>query len=402
MEHTSSSAGPGTPFSKATAVKFIVLLGVVSLFADMTYEGARSIAGPYLALLGASGTVVGIVAGFGELIGYGLRLVSGYFSDRTRRYWAITLVGYAINLLAVPLLALTGRWEVAAALLIAERLGKALRTPARDAMLSYATKETGRGWGFGLHEAMDQIGAVVGPMIVMVVLATRNSYPAAFAVLAIPAVLALAVLLTARWLYPQPQALEPTTAEFKTEGFSRTYCIYLAAVALVAAGYVDFPLIAYHFERASFMPTASIPLLYAIAMGVDALAALLFGRWFDRIGIRILMIVSLISALFAPLVFLGGFTLALLGMVFWGIGMGAQESVLRAAIAGMVSPGHRGSAYGIFNTGYGISWFLGSALMGILYDVSLPTLIAFSVVAQLASIPLFYWVGKRTSPDGRA
>jgi MFS family permease len=393
MKHE-SSAVPTVPSLRMTAIKFIVLLGLVSLFADATYEGARSIAGPYLALLGASGTVVGIVAGFGELIGYGLRLVSGYFSDRTHRYWAITLIGYAINLLAVPFLALAGRWEVAAVLLIAERLGKALRSPARDAMLSYATKETGRGWGFGLHEAMDQIGAVAGPVIVTAVVAAHGNYPAAFAVLAIPAVLALSVLLTARWLYPRPQDLEPITPELKTTGFPRVYWIYLAAVALVAAGYVDFPLIAYHFEKVSSVPNPWIPLLYAVAMGVDALAALLFGRWFDRIGIRILMVVSLISALFAPLVFLGGFTLALLGMALWGIGMGAQESILRAAIAGMVSRKRRGSAYGIFNTGYGIFWFLGSALMGLLYDVSLPALIAFSVATQLASIPLFFWVGK--------
>src|SRR6266705_6320857 len=140
----------------------------------MTYEGARSITGPYLAVLGASATVVGLVAGFGELVGYALRLVAGYLSDQTGRYWTITLVGYVINLLAVPLLALTGRWELAAALMIAERLGKAIRTPARDAMLSHATTEMGRGWGCGLHEAMDQIGAFLGPAIVAVVLLLRG------------------------------------------------------------------------------------------------------------------------------------------------------------------------------------------------------------------------------------
>src|SRR5262249_1911144 len=144
--------------SKKTALKFVVLIGLVSLFADMTYEGARGIAGPYLAVLGASGTTVGIVAGFGELIGYGLRLFSGILSDRTGKYWAITIVGYFINLLAVPFLALAGRWETAALLLVMERVGKAIRTPARDAMLSHATHQTGHGWGFGLHEAMDQIG----------------------------------------------------------------------------------------------------------------------------------------------------------------------------------------------------------------------------------------------------
>ncbi|MCX7851151.1 MAG: MFS transporter [Caldilineales bacterium] len=383
--------------TRARAIRFVVLLGLVSLLADTTYEGARSIAGPYLALLGAGGTVVGVVSGFGELIGYSLRLVSGYLSDRTRRYWALTLTGYAINLLAVPLLALADRWELAAALLIAERLGKALRTPARDAMLSYATRETGRGWGFGLHEAMDQIGAVAGPVIVTLVIAARADYPAAFAVLAIPAVLALTVLLTARRLYPRPQDLEPTTPELRPAGFPRAYWLYLAAVALVAAGYADFPLIAFHFEKTGSVPGPWIPLLYAVAMGVDALAALLFGRWFDRVGLRILMLVALLSALFAPLVFLGGFAAALAGMALWGIGMGAQESILRAAVGNMVARERRGSAYGIFNTGYGLFWFLGSALMGVLYDVSLPGLIAFSVAAQLASIPLFFAVARRMS-----
>ena len=374
-----SRVSTNTPpnLSKAAAVRFVVLLGVVSLFADATYEGARSIAGPYLALLGASGTVVGFVAGFGELVGYGLRLVSGYLSDRTRRYWAITLVGYTVNLLAVPFLALAGRWEIAAALLIGERVGKALRNPPRDAMLSYATKETGRGWGFGLHEALDQIGAVIGPLIVTAVIASRRGYPVAFALLAIPAVLALSTLLAARWLYPRPQDLETATPELKTAGFPRAYWTYLAAVALVAAGYADFPLIAYHFGKASTVPTTWIPLLYAVAMGVDGLAALLFGRWFDRAGIPILAAV------------------ALLGMALWGLGMGAQESVLRAAIAGMVAPERRGSAYGIFNTGYGLFWFLGSAVMGMLYDVSLPALIAFSVVVQLAAAPLFLVVAKQ-------
>src|SRR6266496_1831603 len=183
--------------AKGTALKFVVLLGVVSLFADMTYEGARSITGPHRAVLGASATVVGLVAGFGELIGYGLRLVSGYLSDRTGRYWAITLVGYAVNMLAVPLLALAGNWEIAALLIIAERTGKAIRTPARDAMLAHATTEMGRGWGFGLHEAMDQTGALIGPLLVALVLHGTGSYRNSFAMLLAPAVLSLGVLLVA-------------------------------------------------------------------------------------------------------------------------------------------------------------------------------------------------------------
>ena len=379
---------------KRTALKFVVLLGVVSLFADMTYEGARSVTGPYLAILGASGTVVGIVAGFGELIGYGLRLVSGYISDRTGRYWTITLLGYGINLLAVPLLALAGWWEIAALLIIAERMGKAIRTPARDAMLSHATAKMGRGWGFGLHEALDQIGAMLGPLIVAGVLYIKGDYRLGFGILLVPALLALSVLVVARLLYPRPRAFEVGSAKLKSKVFPKVFWIYLAAVALIAMGYVDFPLIAYHFKRVSIVSDDWIPIFYVIAMGVDALAALLFGRLFDRIGISILIVAALISSIFAPLVFFGGFYFALLGMVLWGVGMGAQESVMRAAIAGMVSMDRRGSAYGIFNTGYGIFWFLGSALMGILYDSSIHTLVVFSIISQLASVPLFLLVRK--------
>ena len=379
---------------KRTALKFVVLLGVVSLFADMTYEGARSVTGPYLAILGASGTVVGIVAGFGELIGYGLRLVSGYISDRTGRYWTITLLGYGINLLAVPLLALAGWWEIAALLIIAERMGKAIRTPARDAMLSHATAKMGRGWGFGLHEALDQIGAMLGPLIVAGVLYIKGDHRLGFGILLVPAILALTVLVMTRLLYPHPRAFEVGSAKLESKVFPKVFWIYLAAVALIAMGYVDFPLIAYHFKRVSIVSDDWIPIFYAIAMGVDALAALLFGRLFDRIGISILIAAAFISSIFAPLVFFGGFYFALLGMVLWGVGMGAQESIMRAAIAGMVSMDRRGSAYGIFNTGYGIFWFLGSALMGILYDTSIPALVVFSIISQLASVPLFLLVRK--------
>jgi len=377
------------------ALGFVVLLGVVSLLSDATYEGARSVTGAFLAALGASGAAVGFVAGFGELVGYGLRLVSGVLSDRTRRYWLITIAGYAVNLLAVPLLALAGRWETAAALMIAERAGKALRTPARDAMLSHATSRMGRGWGFGLHEAMDQIGAVAGPLIVAMVLHAREGFRTAFAILLVPALLALGTLAAARFLYPRPQDLEARPARLERAGFPRVFWLYLAAVALVAAGYADFPLIAYHFQKHSVVSAAWIPIFYAVAMGVDAVAALVFGWIFDRLGFVTLALVSSLSALFAPLTFLGGFRAALAGMALWGIGMGAQESILRAAVAEMVSRDRRGTAYGVFNAGYGLAWFLGSALMGALYDVSLPALIAFSVAAQVCSVPLFLLAARK-------
>jgi MFS family permease len=387
--------GDGTASARRTAVSFVVLLGVVSLLADVTYEGARSITGPYLAVLGASGAVVGTVSGLGELIGYGLRLFSGYLSDRTGRYWTLTIAGYAVNLLAVPLLALAGRWEVAALLIIAERTGKAIRTPARDAMLSHATKAVGRGWGFGLHEALDQVGAMLGPLVVAGVYTVRGDYAAGFAVLLLPALLALSVLVVARRLYPRPRDLEPAGPRLEAASLPAAFWLYLAAASLVAAGYADFPLIAFHFQEKAVIAPTWIPILYAMAMGVDALAALVFGRLYDRRGLRVLTAVALGSAFFAPLVFAGGFAASLAGMALWGIGMGAQESIMRAAVAGMAPAHRRGAAYGLFNTGFGVAWFLGSVLMGFLYDTSLPALIAFSVLIQLAAVPLFILVGRR-------
>ncbi len=372
------------------ALKFVILLGMVSLCADMTYEGARSITGPYLAVLGASGTVVGLVAGLGELIGYGLRLVVGYLSDQTRKYWGITTLGYFLNTTVVPLLAIAGRWEIAAGLMIAERTGKAIRTPPRDVLLSHAAQRVGRGFGFGLHEALDQIGAVMGPLAVAAVIYFKGGYQGGFTILLIPAVVGLGILLVAQRLYPNPRDFELADVELKGEGLPRVFWIYLGAVALVAAGYADFPLIAYHFQKGAIASSNAIPLFYALAMGVDAIAALVFGRLFDRTGLSILMVAALISSLFAPLVFLGNSNLALAGMALWGIGMGAQESIMKAAVAGMVPMDKRGSAYGIFNTGYGLAWFLGSALMGILYDQSIGFLVAFSIVMQLASIPVFF------------
>lgn len=384
--------------TKNTTLFFILLLGVVSLFTDMTYEAARSITGPYLALLGASGTIVGVVAGFGELVGYGLRLASGVVADRTQRYWTITFIGYACNFIAVPMLALAGNWPLAAALIIIERMGKAIRNPVRDAMLSYATHKFGSGLGFGIHQALDQAGGLIGPLIVTLVLFFKGSYQNCFAVLLIPAFVALAVLWTARKLYPNPENLEKTRPELEIQQTSKLFWIYLFGCASIAAGYVDFPLIAYHFQKSTILPPIWVPIFYAIAMGISALSTLVLGRIYDQKGLVIVIIATLISLPFAPLVFIGKFYVALIGMIMWGIGMGAQRSVVKAVISNMVPKNKRGSAYGIFNTGFGIAWFLGSALMGVLYDHHLWSLIIFSMLAQLASIPLFIIVWQRQAP----
>ena len=380
--------------ARKVAVRFIVAIGLVSLFADVTYEGARSITGPFLAVLGASGAAVGLVAGLGELVGYGLRLLAGIVADRTGRYWLLVGIGYAVNLLAVPLLALAGSWEVAAFLMILERTGKAIRAPSRDVLLSHATRATGHGWGFGLHEALDQIGAVSGPLVVAVTLAVSDeSYRQGFAVLLIPALLALTALALARRKYPDPSALGGTSEAEAPDGpLPRRLWLYLGAVALVAVGYADFPLVAYHFERAGLAPAAIIPLFYAGAMATDAVAALGFGHLFDRYGLGVLALAAVLGAFAPPLVFLGGAAWAAAGVALWGVGMGAQESVMRAAVAQMIPAARRGTAYGLLNGCYGLAWFAGSVALGALYDVSIPALVGVAVGAQLLAVPLFWAV----------
>lgn len=371
------------------SLRFILIFGIVSLFGDITYEGARSLIGPFLSTLGASGFIVGFVTGLGGFVGYGFRLFSGWLSDKTKQYWLITGIGYVINLIAVPLLGLAGNWEMAAILIVTERLGKGIRKPPRDAMLSYAAKETGSGWGFGIHEAMDQIGAILGPLIVMVVQAWKGSYALSFGLLAIPACCALAVLAVARFLYPHPETLEAKHLEFKQGKFPRVYWTYIAAVSLIAFGFVDFPLIAYHLHQTSAIQTEYIPLFYAVAMAVEGIGALVFGKLFDKIGFGVLIFAASLSAFFAPFAFASGIWLPLVGVILWALGMGTQESIVRAAVSSWIGPDKRATAYGILNMSVGVFGLLGGSLLGALYDWSPVYLMIVSVLIQLASIPFF-------------
>jgi MFS family permease len=377
-----------TASAQAKALRFVLLIGAVSLFADLTYEGSRSITGQFLATLGTSAAIVGTVAGLGELLGYGLRVVSGRLTERTRKFWPITLFGYVVQMASVPLLALAGSWKTAALLILTERIGKAIRNPPRDVMLSHASKEMGYGWGFGVHEALDQLGALIGPLLVAAIVAQRGNYRAAFAILLAPALVTLAVLLVARFLYPRPEELETQSSEVRSRTLPRMFWLYLGAAALVAAGFADFQLIAYHFQKADAFQASWIPVLYAVAMAVSGIGSLAFGRMFDRVGIGVLVPLTIVSALFAPLVFFGGFWAAVVGAAIWGLGMGVHESIVPAAVANMAPADRRPSAYGIFTAGYGIAWFLGSALMGVLYDHAITAVVVFCVLSQLAAIPL--------------
>jgi MFS family permease len=378
---------------RSRAIRFIVCLGIVSMFADITYEGARSAIGPFLHDLGASATQVGLIAGVGEMLAASLRLFSGRIADRTRAYWTITIVGYGVNLIAVPALAFAGNWWTAALLVALERTGKSIRGPARDVLLSEATDTVGHGWGFGLHAALDQTGAVIGPLLVAFTVAKSHAFGPAFIGLALPAAAAVGSLLVARAWFPAQGATAPHQLE--QTHFPKVFWIYVASAGLLACGFVDFALLSYHFQKTAVFGPATIPLLYSGAMAVNAVTAPLFGRLFDRFGLVMLSIGTLISMLSLPLGFLGGPTAVVAGMACWATGIGAQDAILRSGIAQVVSMNKRGSAFGAFNGVFGVAWFVGSAIMGALYDHSIIAVVVFGLTLQLAAATVFFWLRGR-------
>jgi MFS family permease len=389
-----------------SALAFIVLMGIISLFSDLTHEGARSIVGPYLGLLGASAATIGFVSGFGELIGYAFRLATGWITDKTKSYWLMAFIGYTFNLLAIPMLALVpdGGWIWACSLLILERFGKAIRHPAKNTMVSFAASEVGPGKGFAIQEALDQLGAFLGPVLVFAVMAirgegaTRASYALSFALLGIMAIVTLGILAIAQRRFPHPEQFEKTPEVLGKIAFDTPFWLYMAAIGVMAAGFIDFPLIAYHLSVKSILEPTWIPLVYALAMGVDAMSALFFGSLYDRKGIVALMMAVAISAWFSPLVFLSDQPLLiLLGMVVWGIGMGAVESVLKSVVTTLVPKSRRATGFGIFNTLFGICWFLGSWAMGLLYENALLAVVLLSIGLQLSALPLLATVRRHTA-----
>ncbi|MDD6155018.1 MAG: MFS transporter [Eubacteriales bacterium] len=393
------------------AMVFILLFGTVSLFSDMTHEGAQSIRGAYLDILGASAGVIGFASGLGELVGYSMRYVFGKITDKTKKYWPMVIIGYVIDIAAVPALALVGEhgWVFACMLYVIQRMGKAIKKPAKDTVLSFAASQEGVGKSFGIQELLDQIGAFAGPVMLYIVMALQSDsvspfarYSKAFGFLLIPGLITIALLLITWRKFPTPEKFEPEPKEYIPFEMKKEFKLYIAGISLFAFGFIDYSMIIMHVSReftslsgtlaetSAIVNGGDLPLLYAGAMLIDAVAALVFGYMYDRNGVGALVISTAISTPFAILVFAAKTpALLLLGIALWGVGMGAQESILKAAVTTMVPKSSRATGYGIFELSFGIFWFLGSWLAGVLYDHSIPAMIAVSVIAQLAAICLY-------------
>jgi len=394
--------------AKRLAIQLIVVFGVISLFSDTIYEGARSVNGPYLKTLGANAAMVGLIAGLAEMLGYVMRLVTGTWADKSKAYWTFTIVGYG-TLISVPLLALAGTWQAVALLIVLERVGKAIRSPAKDTILSTATRRVGTGFGFGLHEAMDQIGAILGPLVFAAVFAFSGSadasvaqYQSAYRWLWLPFGVLMVILVFAFIRVPDPEKLEPIVPKAREEDkLTRTFWLYVAFTFVTTLGFASWAILGFHFKSKGVLSDAEIPLFYAIAMGVDGLVALLVGIGYDKMkkrkdsekgGLALLVIIPILSIAIPFLGFSSSKPLAIAAAVVWGVVMGTHETIMKSAIADITPMKKRGTGYGIFNTAYGLAVFAGSSIMGLLYDASLTWVIALSAVVELAALVVFIFL----------
>lgn len=371
------------------AILFVMMLGLVSLLADVALEGSRSIMGTYLVVLGASAMAVSLISGLAELTGYGLRVLFGWFIDETRRYWTFIFIGYGLNIIAVPALAFAGSWEAAMGLIMLERVGRAMRCPARDAMLSHAGESVGRGWGYGIQEALSSVGGMIGPLVIVLVLLLGGDRRTGLEVLLAPCLLSVIVLIYAWRIEPGKGEHTRSPSTGKRGPFPRPFWLFLLAGALIAAGYADFPLISYHIGSVAGASDSWIATMYALAMASDALSALVFGRLYDRVGMMPLVGMAVVVPFFTPLVFSADLAAVAAGMLLYGVGFGAQESVMRAVVADMVPSGRQGTAFGCYNAAFGVSWFLGSTAVGMFYGTSWTTMILLSMGLQFTAAPLF-------------
>ncbi len=390
--------------TKRAAYLAVLSMGIVSMLGDIAYESGRGIAPDYLRFLGASAFMVGAVSGAGEFIGYAMRLVSGPLADRSRAYWLFIFLGYGL-ILAVPLMGFTSSVEVVMLLLLLERLGKALRSPSRDTVVSIVSKGMGSGKAFGLHEFIDQIGAVVGPAALgAVMFYTANSYPAAFRSLLIPYVLMLAFLAYTYTRIGRRVDVEAKSAGTVDGSLTAGFWLYCAAILLNTLGLIPVALILYR-GSSILQPSGQqwiVPLLYVVVQLIDAPMALASGILFDRLGVKVLAVPFALSVLPAFLVTYGGLIDVVSACIVYGVVLGMQESIYRAAIADLVPMSKRGTAYGIFNTALGVGTLAGGVVFGYFIDQGFAGVIMLGFAAVMQAGALLALRGDKQLFVGRA
>jgi MFS family permease len=372
----------------------VVAFGLVSLAGDMVYEGMRSVAGPFLGSLGASALVVGLVTGAGEAMALVLRLFSGPLADRSGRYWSLTILGYAMTAVCVPLLAVapfvgSAGLALAATLILLERAGKAVRSPSKSALLARVTSTVGRGRGFAVHKALDQVGAFAGPLLVAAVIAVAGVQWPAFAVLAVPGAACMLLLFTLRRHTSEHDAAPaPSTAAVAPRALPAHFYAFAVSCALGTAGLMTFGVISFHLVDAGLVRTAVVPLLYAAAMATEAVAALATGFAYDRWGPRILFTLPLVIVAVPALALADTLLVVVVGVLLWGAATGVQDSTVKALVADLVPQRRLATAYGVFAAFQGVAALAGGTLAGGLYTEHRTLLVVLVALTQAVSAVL--------------
>lgn len=384
------------------AYGILLLFGFISLMGDISYESARSINGPYLNLLKADAVVIGWIMGLGEFLSYAIRIVSGYVSDKSKAYWFFTILGYS-TILAIPLLSLSNTWQIAAILIFIERLGKGLRSPAKDTIISYAAKRVGTGYGFGISELLDQLGAFIGPFLLTIFFYYQRKeiglpeYQEAYRLLWIPYLLLMLVLIFTYFKFQQPETLEKK-GSLELINFQRIFWLYGLFIFLTTMGLINFGILGYHLKVTGIATDYQIPFFYALAMLVDAIIGIVVGKYYDHIksqykkenaSVILLLIIPILTIISICFLFIVNIFLAFLGILIWGAIVGLHETLMKAVVTDLSSTKNRGTLFGMFHIVYGIAIFLGSTIVGYLYELSLLWLVIVLVGIEILSIFVF-------------
>ncbi|MEN2998178.1 MAG: MFS transporter [Brevinematia bacterium] len=382
---------------KRAIIRFIILMGVVSLFADMVYETARGVMGPYLGYLGANAFAIGLVFGIGEFLGYFLRIFAGAIIDRTRKYWSFVYIGYGA-IASIPLLAFADYWLVAGTLIIMERIGKAIRSPAKDTIISIYSKNLGKGLTFGIHETADQLGAVAGPALFYLLLLGLG-YKNSFLVLFIPFLLMVGAIIVAK-NYSKKIAVEVSKEELSNNSRSNTSVyLYLAFIFLTSLGFIGFPILSFHAVKTKLISDTLIPLIYSLVMVLDALVAVPIGILYDKFGIKVMTFLPIAISITVAFGLSNNILLLVIALLLWGVIMSSYETVVRAYVGDNVSLAERGTFYGIFNTILGLSLALGNSIAGYIYEINKNLIIYLAILIEIIAmfliIPLITRSGVR-------
>jgi MFS family permease len=374
--------------TKRRVLLVFLLLGFVSLFADVVYEGARSISGAYLAELNAP-AVAAATIGVGEFLGLVFRLFSGYLAavfQSSTVIWGSTFLGYMLTAFSIPMIAYAPSWQSVVALYILDRLGKGLRAPTRDVILAEVSESIGVGKGFGIHELLDQLGAFAGPLLVSVLL-TFYGYRAAYSALLAPGIISLILITTAWYIYPSLKSTSSRKPQLAIRGYSNSFWIYTIATSILALGFMHWSIASYYLKEVrGVLSSAEIGLIYAVAMLVDAIVAIPLGALFDNIKLKTLLLIPVLIPLYIVLIAYAPRELLYLSAIPWGIVMCSEESIMRATIALLVEPSRRPLAYGLYGLVFGAVWALG----GYVYTALLTEPLYMLLYALITSIIAFY------------